>query len=495
MEQEILTKKKEIIHFLIEKNVLVEEKFLEKLDDTSKLNSIYFQIKNQRIHPENLSEIFDIKIEDENKNKDELREEDVKVLFSYEEKDFKKREVGNFVSYFNSRYKSIERMLRQRQELEGVTTISRVIGKKDRDSVSVIGMVSGKRISKTGSILLTVEDITGEITVIINKNRQDLAEIAKSIVYDEIIGVMGTNGGGVIFANNIIFPGVPSNKELKKSNEESYAVFLSDLHIGSSKFLTDEFSRFLQWIRGETENENHRSIAKKVKYVFVVGDLVDGVGIYPRQESELEIKDIYDQYSECARLLEKIPSHIKLIMCPGNHDAVRISEPQPAFMREFSEPIFNLKNALLVSNPSAVTIGIKNEFPGFDVLMYHGYSFDYYVANVDSIRSQGGYDRADLIMKFLLQKRHLAPAHTSTLYIPDSAYDPLVIEKIPDFFATGHIHKSSVSNYKNITLLSGSCFQAKTAFQEKVGHHPEPSRVPVINLQTREIRILKFGKD
>ena len=124
--------------------------------------------------------------------------------------------------------------------------------------------------------------------------------------------------------------------------------------------------------------------------------------------------------------------------------------------------------------------------------MYHGYSFDYFVANVDDIRNKGGYDRADLIMKFLLKRRHLAPTHTSTLYIPDTEHDPLVIDKVPDFFITGHIHKSIAANYKNITLISGSCWQAKTAFQEKVGHNPEPGRVPIVNLKTREIKILNF---
>jgi len=97
-------------------------------------------------------------------------------------------------------------------------------------------------------------------------------------------------------------------------------------------------------------------------------------------------------------------------------------------------------------------------------------------------------------MKFLLQKRHLAPTHKSTLYIPDVNQDPLVISNVPDFFLTGHIHKSSVSNYRNITMICGSCWQSKTSFQEKVGHHPEPCRVPIINLQTREVKILKFGK-
>jgi DNA polymerase II small subunit len=171
---------------------------------------------------------------------------------------------------------------------------------------------------------------------------------------------------------------------------------------------------------------------------------------------------------------------------------MRIAEPQPPLYKDFAKPLWALPNVIMVSNPAIVNIGKSKNFTGFNVLMYHGYSFDYFVANVDYLRMNGGYDRPELIMKFLLQKRHLAPTHTSTLYLPDINYDPLVIDLVPDFFVTGHIHKSSVINYKGITLICGSCWQAKTSFQEKVGHHPEPSRVPLVNLQTREIKILKF---
>lgn len=147
---------------------------------------------------------------------------------------------------------------------------------------------------------------------------------------------------------------------------------------------------------------------------------------------------------------------------------------------------------MMVSNPSLINIHKTESFPGFDVLLYHGYSFDYYISNVDTIRKGGGYDRADLIMKFLLNKRHLAPSHSSTLYLP-LEYDPLVIDKIPDFFVSGHLHKSSISSYNNISLICSSCWQSKTLFQEKMGHHPEPSRVPIINLKTRAMVLMNFG--
>jgi len=45
----------------------------------------------------------------------------------------------------------------------------------------------------------------------------------------------------------------------------------------------------------------------------------------------------------------------------------------------------------MVSNPSTINIHSSDNFPGFDILIYHGYSFDFYVAEVESIRNQGGY--------------------------------------------------------------------------------------------------------
>ncbi len=418
---------------------------------------------------------------------------DVVVVSSYPEIS-EKREVHDFTMYFHSRLKALQKILYKRDELNGVTSISRILAKRDRENVSLIGLVKEKRMTKNNNLILMLEDDTGEINVLINKNKPDIYEQAKDIVPDEVIGVGGVNGDNIVFANTVLWPDIPATNELKKCDEEAYALFLSDLHIGSDKFLDGDFNRFLSWINQETGNDHQKEMASKVKYIFIVGDLIDGVGIYPGQEEDLTILDVNEQYSVCAELLSKIPERINLVICAGNHDSLRIAEPQPILPEEFCAGLYNLPNVTFVSNPSIVNIHSSDSFDGYNVLLYHGYSFDYYVANVDSIRNNGGYDRADLIMKFLLKRRHLAPTHTSTLYVPYSDTDPLVVDIIPDFFVTGHIHKSAVASYRNITLICGSCWQAKTDFQEKVGHHPEPSRVPAVNLATREVKLLRFGK-
>ncbi|MEK6905636.1 MAG: DNA-directed DNA polymerase II small subunit, partial [Nanoarchaeota archaeon] len=416
----------------------------------------------------------------------------VSIIISYKNIP-RKYHVEDFTNYFLSRYRFLESLLRQRQELQNTMPISRILSKKEKENVSIIALIDDISETKNGNIILTAEDLTGRIKVIFSKNKKELYQKAKDLALDEVIGITGALGDKIIFGEEITWPDIPANNQLKKSEAEEYAIFLSDIHMGSKLFLKEEFNKFLRWINAEAGNPSQKEVAKKVKYIIIAGDLVDGVGIYPSQQEELAFPNIIDQYEEFSKLIKKIPADKQIIICPGNHDAIHLAEPQSSFDEKFAPSLFKIPNVTLVTNPSLVNIGKTKTFSGFDVLLYHGYSFDYYVASVDSIRNNGGYHRADLIMKYLLKRRHLAPSFKSTPYFPGYKEDPLLIKKIPDFFISGHIHYSNVANYKGITTISGSCWQGTTSFQEKLGHQPEPARVPLVNLKTREVKVLKFG--
>ncbi|MEK6950325.1 MAG: metallophosphoesterase [Nanoarchaeota archaeon] len=423
------------------------------------------------------------------------------IIITFPTATVKQFEVKDFTSLFLSRYRFLSNLLRHRSELQNILPLARLLqkaraekGEGGRESSAFIAMISEVTITKSGNILLTVEDPTGSAKVLIPKQNRELFAVAKEIVVDEVLGIVGTVTDKFIFADAIIWPEIPA-REIKKVPVDDYAIFLSDIHVGSTLFLHEEFQRFLQWIKGLAGNEQQREIAARVKYIFIAGDLVDGVGVYPSQEKELAITDIFQQYAEFTRLLTQIPLDKQIIICPGNHDVVQLAEPQPALYLEYAPELAGLPNVHLVPNPSFVTIGATEQFSGLDVLLYHGYSFDYFVANVDAIRAQGGYHRADLIMKFLLKRRHLAPSFKSTAYYPGYAEDPLLITKVPDLLVTGHIHYSHVANYKGVTMISCSCWQGKTSYQVKLGHDPEPARVPLVNLRTREVKILRFGRE
>jgi len=473
-----ITEKKKIIEFFMKKNILVTESLLQRIETGEDPLKIYEQLTTQSTNTELVLE----------KPGDLAR-----VMVVNEYKDFvKKREIQDFVKFFNSRYKKIEKILRNRTELSSLISISRILQRKERESVAFVGLVYNKAETKNGNIMLTLEDPTGMIKVMVSKNKKELLESAKDTVLDEVIGIVGISGDNIVFANALYVPDIPLTKELKKCPDEVYAAFVSDIHVGSIDFLRERFQKFIDWTNGKVGNDEQQHMAKHLLYVIICGDLVDGVGIYPNQYNDLDIKDINDQYKEAAKFLAQIPPHIKIIYCPGNHDAMRVAEPQLPPYYEFSQALYDLPNITLVTNPAVVNIHSSENFSGFDILLYHGYSFDYYARNVESIRLNGGYNSPERLMQFLLQRRHLAPSHGSTLYIPDPNNDPLVIDIVPDFFVTGHIHYSAVQNYRNITMICGSCFQGKTAFQEKTGHNPVPGKVPVVHLKTRHIKLLNF---
>lgn len=464
--------------------------FLDKLlsEKPPSHNKISDEMNPSENPSENVKSILDI-----HQAKTQFLEKNrIKIISSYTTK-ARKWSVQDFVSLYASRFRELEKILRSRSELQSLTSIQRITQKKERENVSIIGVVYEKNLTKTGNIMLTIEDPTGTVKVVINKSKEELFKLAEEIQLDEVIGLNGLYDQ-IVFVNNLFVPDIPLTKELKKSPEEGYFVVISDTEPGSKLFLEKEFNKFLSWISGDIGSEKQRDVASKIKYLFLVGDLVAGVGIYPNQEFDLNIIDIYDQYKALAVLLKKVPEHIPIVLCPGNHDVGRISEPQPPLPPEYAQDLLSLPNVISVSNPAMINIYAHPEqgFDGFDTMFYHGLSFVYYSEHIPSIRRSGGQKRPDLIAKYLLQRRHLAPAHTSTLYIPDPKKDPLVIDKVPDFLLSGHVHRAMVSNYKNVTCINASCWTSQSDEQERRGLEAQPARAFIVNMKTREVMIMNF---
>ena len=419
---------------------------------------------------------------------------DVIVVKQYKE-NVKKREVADFVSYFKARYESLKKILMNRPELKNVMSINRVLNKNNNEEISVIGLISDIGHTKNGNIILEIEDLSGKIKCIISKSKKDVYEDSLDLVSDQVVGVVGNNSKDVIFVSNVIWPDIPANNKMKKFDRDCYAVFTSDIHVGSRMFLEKEFLNFIKWLNRDYGDEEQREIAKNVKYLFLGGDLVDGVGIHPGQEAGLVIKDVIKQYEKFSEYINLIDKNIKIIAIGGNHDAIRLAEPQPIIDKKFAKSIYELGNIQLFTNPSTVNILSSENFEGFNILMYHGSSYPFLADNVESIRINGRLDRADLIMKHNLKARHLGPTHNSIQYVPDKEEDHLVIDKVPDFYLSGHIHKTTALNYRGVTLIGAGCWTEQTADQEKRGIVPDPAKILVVNLRTREVKVLNFKND
>lgn len=393
---------------------------------------------------------------------------DFKIIQDTSKKSYTSGELENLISYFKSRYEKLANILSKRPELRNYTKVADI--DDSQENLSLILMVREIRTSKNGHKIIEFEDDTGTISILFSHNNEELFAEAEKLVKDEVVGVIANKSDdkGFAFGQQIIDPGV---LRIPDKEMDFGIVFLSDVHIGSLTFLEDAFQRFIDWINCEFGSEEQRRIAEDVKYLVIGGDIVDGIGVYPNQDKELAIKDITEQYNEAARLLGNIRSDIKIIIAPGNHDASRVAEPQPAVPEEYAKALYELDNVEFISNPGVVSLD------GINVLIYHGRSFDDLVMAVKEFT----HERNDLLMEELLKKRHLAPIYGERTPLASELEDYLVIDEVPDIFHTGHVHINTYRKFKGIHLINSGTFQTQTEFQKIYNIEPTPAEVPVIH--------------
>ena len=393
---------------------------------------------------------------------------DFKILQDISKKSYTSGELENLIAYFKSRYEKLSNILQRRPELRNFTKIADI--DDSQESLSLILMVREIRTSKNGHKIVEFEDDTGSISILFTNKKDELFADAEKLVKDEVVGVIAnkSDDSNFAFGQQIIYPGVA---RIPEKEMDFGIVFLSDVHIGSLTFLEDAFQRFIDWINCEYGSEEQRKVAEDVKYLIIGGDIVDGIGVYPNQEKELAIKDITQQYNEAARFLGNIRSDIKIIIAPGNHDASRVAEPQPAVPQEYAKALYELDNVEFISNPGVVSLD------GINVLIYHGRSFDDLVMAIKEF----SHERNDLLMEELLKKRHLAPIYGERTPLASELEDYLVIENLPDVFHTGHVHINTYRKFKGIHLINSGTFQTQTEFQKIYNIEPTPAEVPVLH--------------
>ncbi|PSP85744.1 DNA polymerase II [Halobacteriales archaeon QS_1_68_17] len=382
-------------------------------------------------------------------------------------------EYGDFVAVFRDRYERLSRQLRGRVNHRPTGALAGMAGGSE---AAIVGMVSDIRSTASGHWLVELEDTNGTFPCLVMKDRE-IADLVNELLYDEVIAVEGTlaDDGGILFVDAIHFPDVPRTYEPSTADRHVRAALISDVHVGSQEFMADAWHRFADWL--------HTPDAAEVEYLLLAGDMVEGVGVYPDQDEELDVIDIYEQYEQFSEYLKEVPGDVEIVMIPGNHDAVRLAEPQPAFDEEL-RGIMSPHDARIVSNPSTVTV------EGVSVLMYHGVSLDEVIAELPD--GKANYDEPHRAMYHLLKKRHVAPQYGGHTRLAPEEKDHLVIDEVPDVFHAGHVHKLGYGKYHNVLVINSGCWQAQTAFQRSVNIDPDAGFAPVVDLDTLELTIQKF---
>jgi DNA polymerase II small subunit len=417
---------------------------------------------------------------------------DYKILKDPTGKLFTSGEYEDFYELTIDKFNTLKNLMKKRPEVLSSTNISNILRLSSKNEVSVIGLVSNMHRSKNDNFIFSLEDLTGTISILIKNDpeNQELVKVIKRTINDQMLYVEGIfnppekTNTGIIFANKISKIDIPTDFEPNKAHHPLNIALISDTHIGSKEFEEKLLKRFLDFLNGKIGNKQVREIAGKVKYLIINGDLVDGIGVYPNQQGDLVISDIYEQYEMAAAFIRQVPDYIKIFYVSGNHEPVRNAIPRPAVPKQYCKELYDL-NVKNLGNPSLIsTHGVKT-------LIYHGEGMH------DMNMMIHGLDINQPVeaMKEFLICRHLSPIYGEKTQIAPTNKDHLVIDNIPDIFHTGHVHINDIGRYRNVTLVNSGCFQAQTDFMKSFGIEPTPGIVPIIELDTLKSLILDFKKD
>lgn len=419
-----------------------------------------------------------------------LRTSDFKPMANEVEADYKIENNGDeriggsvddFVSYFRNRLQRIKEMIGMHRNYILTPTLETLKNYAEGREVVVAGIVTNRALTKNGNMMALIEDETGEAKVIFmnaqNQEGKRLFEDSAKVVNDEVIAVRGKVSGPFIMAKELIWPGVPI-KERKHIDDDIAIAFISDTHVGSKLFMEKNFSKMIEWLNGNVDSKS-RALAGKIKYIIVAGDVADGIGVYPGQENDLAVLDVYKQYKMFSTFLESIPEYIHVFVLPGNHDAVQRAEPQP----ELSYEVLGTKqsNIHLIQNPSYVTTH------GISTLAYHGTSLDSMISSIPNM----SYSRPEEVMIEVLKRRHLSPIYGGNVVVPTHS-DGLVIENVPDILNMGHIHKPGISEYHGVQVVNSGTWVGRTDYQIKRGLFPVPCVFPVFEAKSYSFTTIDF---
>src|SRR5918996_3458513 len=212
--------------------------------------------------------------------------------------------VEGYTALFRSRYEKSLRILSLRPESKRITKITSIKQKTGSNSKNIksdklydvrgnpisnsTSVVSGLLMSKRGKkngVEIVIDDFSGSLSALATTS--ELKKQASMLTLDQMVMLEVENinnnkkkaQGFVV--KYIISPDIPDHLPTR-SKIESYVVLISDIHVGSKNFMEAEFIRFLNWL-----SSNDDELVRKIKFICICGDIIDGIGIFPNQDKEL----------------------------------------------------------------------------------------------------------------------------------------------------------------------------------------------------------------
>lgn len=395
-------------------------------------------------------------------------------------------EVGTFRHLFLDRFQRLTRIIKD-QLADQERIISRNLATEevplDRSGV-LTGMVQDTGVLHTGKFVIQLEDPADEILTrcVMVQDSPSFPEY-REILRDTVIGIAGDlpkkyEKGAItaFWGKDVILPGF-TPVQFRPTPRSGKILFLADIHFGAKSFATRAFTNLLRLVKLDDVPHDLALLAQDIAVIIVAGDLCDGIGQFPNQQAHLSVPSLQAQYDELSSLFSEIPSHIQIIVIPGEHDATQTALPQPAIDRAFGNALLSLSNVHTHGNPVRLTIN------SLKLLIYHGQGLE----QLDPARP------VTSILN-LLEYRHLAPEYGVTIPLVPSKRDYLVIDDVPEVLVVGHCHQATVTEYKGVKIITCGTFQSDGPDHMKIRQKASVGVVHLLDPNTGHVTMLDLMK-
>ncbi|MHA2247968.1 MAG: metallophosphoesterase [Candidatus Hodarchaeales archaeon] len=379
---------------------------------------------------------------------------------------------------FMENFKGYEAILKRRL---GEEEISRV------KSGILIGMVQDTRVLHTNKFVIQLEDPKSEIITncVMVQDSPSFPEY-RDIIRDTVIGISGVlpknfREGDVtaFWGKDVIRPGF-SPIQFNPTSDPHKILFIADLHFGSKYFSRSVFAKLVKLLTSQDLDPIYKKIAKEIKTIIIAGDLVDGIGRFSEQKGQISFHSFQAQYEGLATALMEIPSHIQIIIIPGEHDATQAALPQPAIDRQISQALLAIPNLTSHGNP------LRLSLEDMSLLVFHGQG------NYELFQKQfqKAHSTPTLAIKHLLEYRHLYPEYGSYNPLAPFKRDYLVIDEIPDVIVSGHLHHAYFEEYKGIKIITCGTFQRDNQRKAQLEEKASIGIVPILDTVSGNVEMI-----
>ncbi len=352
-------------------------------------------------------------------------------------------DTSGYVHVFRDRLEKMTSIIRGRPDFFQIEKLNAI--KTPLSGKKVLAKVVGLVVSKKTSgdyVSLTLEDESGYLRLMCT---DDAIRKVDEVLLDEFVLVEVESLPRGYYARNVYHPDLP-DKTRNTCNEKVYALFLSDLHVGSSAFDGAAFEKMVRWMNGDY---GELEVVSRIAYLVLNGDLIENP---LARDGHLNERGVEACYDELAGYLSKVRRNVKIVVIPGETDATRTALPQPAIIRRYAKKLYEMENVLMLGNPSLVRMH------GVTVLLYHGQSLDEVFSQLQSASKT----RPSVGIRALLRARHVAPSYGGLTSIAPEREDLLIIDPVPDIMHCGHLGFPDEDVYRGTLMLSTPSWTGKS---------------------------------